>query len=67
VYQVIGVLSVFAARARNTDRVIVTGNGSDNPIGQKVFSGITDIYGIKFIYPEHAEYTTAVGAGIAKI
>jgi len=66
VYQVIGVLSVFAARARNTDRVIVTGNGSNNPIGQKIFSGITGMYGTKFIYPEYAEYTTAVGAGIFK-
>jgi len=66
VYQVIGVLSVFAARARNTDRVIVTGNGSNNPIGQKILSSITGMYGIKFIYPEHAEYTTAVGAGIYK-
>jgi len=64
VYQVIGVLSVFAAKARNTDRVIVTGNGSKNPIGQKILTDITGMYGIKFIYPEHAEYTTAVGAGI---
>jgi len=67
VYQVIGVLSVFAARARNTNRVIVTGNGSNNPIGQKVLNDvITPMYGTEFIYPEHAEYTTAVGAGLSK-
>jgi type II pantothenate kinase len=65
VYQVIGVLSVFAARARNTNRVIVTGNGSDNHIGQKILSAITDMYGIEFVYPEDAEYTTAVGAGLS--
>ena len=64
VYQVIGMLSVFAARARNTDRVIITGNGSSNHIGQKVLSAIAKMYGIKFIYPENAEYTTAVGAGL---
>jgi type II pantothenate kinase len=65
VYQVIGVVSVFAARARNTERVIVTGNGSDNPIGQKILTAITAMYGIEFIYPRDAEYTTAVGAGLA--
>jgi type II pantothenate kinase len=65
VYQVIGMLSVFAARARNTSRVIVTGNGSDNRIGQKILAAITDMYGIEFIYPEDAEYTTAVGAGLS--
>ena len=81
VYQVIGVLSVFAAKAAmsaeaakaakaakagNTGRVIVTGNGSDNLIGQKVLAEISSMYGIEFIYPEHAEYTTAVGAGLSK-
>jgi len=65
VYQVIGMLSVFAARARNTDKVIITGNGSSNHIGQRVLAAITGMYGIKFIYPENAEYTTAVGAGLS--
>jgi type II pantothenate kinase len=66
VYQVIGVLSVFAARARNTNRVIVTGNGSGNQIGQKILTAITAMYGIEFVYPRDAEYTTAVGAGLAR-
>lgn len=66
VYQVIGTLSVFAARARNISRVIVTGNGSRNLIGQEILSHITAMYNIEFIYPENAEYTTAVGAGLYK-
>jgi len=66
VYQVIGMLSVFAARAKNYNRVIVTGNGSKNPIGQKVLTDITSMYGIEFVYPECALYTTAIGAGLSK-
>jgi len=66
VYQVIGVLSVFAARAKNLKQVIVTGNGSDNKLGQKVLNEvITSLYGIEFIYPVDADYTTAIGAGLA--
>jgi len=66
VYQVIGVLSVFAARAKNTERVVVTGNGSDNLLGRKVLAeDITSLYGIEFVYPEFAEYTTAIGAGLS--
>jgi type II pantothenate kinase len=64
-YQVIGVLSVFAARARNSNRVIVTGRGSNNIIGQNVLSDISGMYGIEFVYPEFAEYTTAIGAGLS--
>jgi len=65
VYQVIGVLSVFAARARDSKRVIVTGNGSKNMIGQKTLADISTLYDIEFIYPELAEYTTAIGAGLS--
>jgi len=64
VYQVIGVLSVFAARARDLNRIIVTGRGSNNLLGQKVLSDISKMYKIDFIYPESAEYTTAIGAGL---
>ena len=64
VYQVIGMIAVFAARSRNIDRVIVTGSGSYNPIGQKILADITRMYSIAFEYPDDAEYTTAVGAGL---
>jgi type II pantothenate kinase len=65
VYQVIGMLSVFAARAKGLKQVIVTGNGSGNKLGQKVLNDvITRLYGIEFIYPADAEYTTATGAGL---
>ena len=64
VYQVIGMLAVFAARSRNIDRVIVTGSGSHNPLGQDILNAITTLYAIVFEYPENAEYTTAIGAGL---
>jgi type II pantothenate kinase len=65
VYQVIGMLSVFAAKGKNTDRVVVTGNGSGNLIGRRVLAEITNIYQVHFEYPENAEYTTAIGAGLS--
>jgi type II pantothenate kinase len=64
VFEVIGMLAVFAARSLNIDRVIVTGSGSHNPLGSKVLSEITRMHKISFEYPEDAEYTTAVGAGL---
>jgi type II pantothenate kinase len=65
VYQVIGMLAVFAARIKNYDRVIVTGNGSDNSIGKQVLSEISAMYKIVFEYPADAAYTTAIGAGLS--
>jgi hypothetical protein len=36
-------------------------------LGRKVLEDISGMYGIEFIYPEYAEYTTAIGAGLSKI
>jgi type II pantothenate kinase len=65
VYQVIGMLAVFAAKSKRTDRVIVTGNGSHNAIGKKILATITEMYSVHFEYPADAEYTTAIGAGLS--
>ena len=64
VYQVIGMIAVFAARSRSIDRVIVTGSGSHNSLGQKILAEITRMHSVAFEYPESAEYTTAIGAGL---
>ena len=64
VYEVIGMMAVFAARSRNISKVIVTGSGSHNPLGQRVLSDITRMHSIAFEYPDNAEFTTAVGAGL---
>jgi type II pantothenate kinase len=64
VYQVIGVISAFAAKSKNMDHILVTGRGSSNAIGKKILSEITAMYGTLFEYPQDAEYTTAIGAGL---
>jgi len=64
VYQTIGMIATFAARSRDIDRIIVTGSGSYNPLGKEILADITRLYSIGFEYPEDAEYTTAIGAGL---
>ncbi|MDR1430069.1 MAG: pantothenate kinase [Spirochaetaceae bacterium] len=64
VYQVIGMLASFAARSRNLNTVIVTGNGSNNPIGKSILAEFNRMFGIAFEFPEYAEYTTAIGAAL---
>jgi type II pantothenate kinase len=65
VYQVIGMLSVFAAKSKNIDCVVVTGNGSGNLLGRRVLDDITSMYNVRFEYPESAEFTTAIGAALS--
>lgn len=65
VYQVIGVISMFAAKSRNKDTVLVTGNGSKNRIGKKILDEISVMYNVKFVFPADAEYATALGAALS--
>ncbi len=64
IYQVIGMIAVFAAQSRNKDIVVVTGNGSHNLLGQNVLNKISEMYGIKYEFPQDAEYATAIGAAL---
>jgi type II pantothenate kinase len=65
VYQVIGMLSVFAARSKDADTVFVTGSGSNNQIGKKVLDMITKMYAVKFEFPADGDWTTAIGAALS--
>lgn len=65
VFQVIGVLSVFAAKSRNLDTILVTGNGSRNQLGRRVLEDISAMYSIKFEFPADGEFTTAIGAALS--
>jgi len=65
-YQVIGMLSVFAAKSKNNETVVITGNGSNNPIGKKILTDISHTYKIDFEFPVDAEYATAIGAALSK-
>ncbi len=65
VYQVIGMMSVFAAKSKHSSTVVVTGNGSNNAIGKRILKEISEMYSISFIFPEDAEFATAVGAALS--
>jgi type II pantothenate kinase len=65
VYQAIGMVSVFAAKSKNMDMVLVTGNGSNNILGRKVLEQISVMYNMGFVFPDDAEFATAIGAALA--
>ncbi|HOF20337.1 MAG TPA: BadF/BadG/BcrA/BcrD ATPase family protein [Bacteroidales bacterium] len=64
-YQVIAMVSVFAAKSKNNDTVVVTGKGSNNPIGQNILKRVSRVHKINFEFPADAEYATAIGAALS--
>lgn len=64
VFQTIGMLSIFASRNEKVDNVVLTGNLTNVPQARGIFDGLTELFGIRFHIPPHAEFATAAGAAM---
>ncbi len=65
VFQTIGMLAVFAARADGTGDVVLTGNLTTIPQVHQVFASLQQLFGVRFHVPSMAEFATAVGCAIS--
>ncbi len=66
VFQSIAMTSAFATKDSGFNDVILIGNLSKIELCQKIFNGIEQITGVKFIFPDMSEYATALGALLYK-
>lgn len=62
VFQTIGMVAIFNTRIDNTKDVILTGNLTNVPQSESIFSKLSSLYDVNFQIPQYAEYATAVGA-----
>lgn len=64
VYQTIGTLAAVTAWKEELRTVVFTGNLALSEIGRSILLKVGALYELDFIVPEHAEFATALGAGI---
>jgi type II pantothenate kinase len=62
VSQVIGVISVMAAKAFNLDNIILVGRLVKSKIVSRIIFGTTELFEISMCVPKNCEYCTAIGA-----
>jgi type II pantothenate kinase len=67
VFQTIGMLAVFNTKIDNIKDVVLTGNLTNVPQSEHIFSQLSKLYDVNFQTPQNAEYATAVGAAICYI
>jgi len=65
VFQVIGMLTVFASRSLGYDSVVITGNVGRNDIAYQILNEIGAMYKTTYVFPENAQYATALGAALS--
>ncbi len=67
VYETVGVISIFAARSVNANRIVLTGNLTRLGFSKDkfdFFNKMKTLYGMDFIIPENAEYATVIGTAL---
>lgn len=65
VFQVIGMMAIFAARAQGDRNIVLSGKLIDVPQAQRTFRELSRLYKVNFIVPRHGQYCTAIGAAIS--
>jgi len=64
VFQVVGMMAIFAARTHKDTDIVMTGKLVSIPPAQKIFRELSRLYRVRFHVPNHASYCTAIGAAI---
>lgn len=64
--EIIGMLAVFAARSYHLTDVVLTGNLTAIEPIRKVFPVFNQMFGMRFVIPENAQFATVIGAALSK-
>lgn len=64
VFQSIGTASVLVSRLVKTNEIVFTGNLLRMAKGREILARFSDLYNVKIIIPDHAEFATAIGAAL---
>jgi activator of 2-hydroxyglutaryl-CoA dehydratase len=59
-------MAIFAARARNIQDIVLTGNLTSLAPIREVFQGLEKNFGVRFIVPEMAQFGTVIGAALCE-
>lgn len=65
VFETVGMVSIFASRHRGVKDIILTGNLTRLPFCKEKFEEFNNMgYGVNFIIPELAQYSTVIGCAL---
>lgn len=67
IFESVGMLAIFAARARNLKNIVLTGNLAVVPQAKTTFDVLNNMFGMNFIMPENKQYATVIGTALKQL
>ena len=61
----VAMLGIFAARAKGTRDIVLTGNLSRMPQAKAIFAHLSEMFDMNFVIPDNSEFSTVIGAALA--
>lgn len=66
IFESVGMLAIFAARARGLKNIVLTGNLAEVPQAEMTFGVLNQMFGMNFILPENKGYSTVIGTALSQ-
>lgn len=64
VFETAGMLALFAARSCGLSDIVLTGNLTRVPYAKEVFANMSELFHVRFLIPEMAEFSTVIGTAL---
>lgn len=64
IFESIGMLAIFAARARGIKDIVLTGNLAQVPQAEMTFGVLNNMFSMNFLMPENRQYATVIGTAL---
>lgn len=64
VFETIAMVAIFAARAKGTKDIVLTGNLTAFPLCKTTFGQLEKIFDVNFIIPDNSQFATVIGAAL---
>ncbi|MDD4125102.1 MAG: type II pantothenate kinase [Eubacteriales bacterium] len=64
VFETIGMMAVFAARGKNLDKIVLTGNLSSFRQAARIYSDMGIMFDMDFIIPQNSSFATVIGTAL---
>ena len=67
VFEVAGMMAVFAARNHGLKDIVLTGNLTRVPQIKEVFDTLNSMFNVNFTIPQYAQFSTVIGAALSAL